>query len=133
MAEDTSAARGRYRGLSAVPADGIGSSPEQAEPAAAPELLHDREQGGPRSEQAEPAHRELSRQRTSGAVHAQQHHQDAAGLPGQVWPSAAVDRRHQVAANLEWCWAFIEHNCILRMPPDRSLLVNFDKGLGNYQ
>jgi orotate phosphoribosyltransferase len=44
-----------------------------------------------------------------------------------------MERRDHIAAHLEWCWAFIEHNCILRLPPGQPLLVNFDKGLGNYQ
>jgi orotate phosphoribosyltransferase len=40
--------------------------------------------------------------------------------------------RHR-AVELEWLRSFIEHNCILRLPADKPLLTNYDKGLGSYQ
>src|SRR5262245_42263373 len=131
MAEDSSADRGRYRGLSAVPAVGIGQDPEKTETPPAPELLHAGEQGRAGSEQGEPAHRQLSGQRIGEPVHAEQHHEEPRGLPGQIRPTPVLDRRR--ALELEWLRSYIEHNCILRLPPDQLLLTNYDKGLGTYQ
>lgn len=43
-----------------------------------------------------------------------------------------MERPDQIEA-LRWLRDYIEHNCILRLPPGTPLLVNYDKGLGSYQ